>query len=53
MNTKCDWPYCSARATVNVYDFRNENKGQFCKKHGKERVSELNESQGQFGGKVR
>lgn len=36
----CDAPGCSSLAIVELYDWRNESRGRFCRRHGKQKLRE-------------
>lgn len=32
---QCAWPRCTVRASVELYSWRNEPCGKYCKEHGR------------------
>ena len=39
LDSHCDHPSCSKRATVELRDGRNERVGRYCTKHGDEALA--------------
>lgn len=42
IKTTCEAAGCCSRASVELRDWLNESRGQFCKKHGKQKLAERN-----------